>query len=217
VERPTVAIISDQSSFASAVTKRWLEERDVPSFLVMRSKSYDPRLGGSFDLAIAGGISPEELGPVIDVLELTGKPVILISEMNGHGPRGANFTVLPEAFPWPELLPTIAGHILARAAATGELGKLQELNSQLEQQASLGRYMLEVRHNLNNALTSVLGNSDLILLDEHQLSPAVRSQVETIRNMGLRMNEIMQRFSSLQKEMQLVEQQSLKKAVRAGA
>ena len=41
---------------------------------------------------------------------------------------------------------------------------------------------------------------------------------ETIRNMAMRMNEIMQRFSSLQKEMQLVEQQAWKKAgMAAGA
>jgi signal transduction histidine kinase len=94
---------------------------------------------------------------------------------------------------------------------------MQELNSELEREASLGRYMLEVRHNLNNALTSVLGNSDLILLDSDQLPASLRSQVETIRNMGMRMNEIMHRFSSLQKEMQLMEQQSGSSGVRSAA
>jgi hypothetical protein len=44
----------------------------------------------------------------------------------------------------------------------------------------------------------------------------MRAQVETIRNMGMRMNEIMHRFSSLQKEMELMDQQSLKKAAAAG-
>jgi signal transduction histidine kinase len=80
--------------------------------------------------------------------------------------------------------------------------------------------MLEARHNLNNALTSVLGNSELILLEPEALSTNLRAQIETIRNMGMRMNEIMHRFSSLQKEMQLVEQQAWKKGVktaRAGA
>jgi len=75
--------------------------------------------------------------------------------------------------------------------------------------------MLEARHNLNNALTSVLGNSELILLDSEALSTNLRAQIETIRNMGMRMNEIMQRFSSLQKEMQLVEQQVWKKGAKA--
>jgi hypothetical protein len=45
----------------------------------------------------------------------------------------------------------------------------------------------------------------------------VRGQIETIRNMSLRMNEIMQRFSSLQKEMQLVEQQSGKRKAKAAS
>jgi signal transduction histidine kinase len=71
--------------------------------------------------------------------------------------------------------------------------------------------MLDARHNLNNALTSILGNSDLILLDPSALPAAQRSQVETIRNMAMRLHEIMRRFSSLQKEMQLVEQQGKKK------
>ena len=102
--------------------------------------------------------------------------------------------------------------ILQRDQAKDELARLQEINAELQREASLGRYMLEVRHNLNNALTSVLGNSDLILLDSEQLSPSLRSQVETIRNMAMRMNEILQRFSSLQKEMQLMEQQSTLKA-----
>jgi signal transduction histidine kinase len=68
--------------------------------------------------------------------------------------------------------------------------------------------MLEMRHNLNNALTSVLGNSDLLLLEPGSLSAQTRAQIETIRNMTLRIHEIMQRFSSLEKEMNVVAQQA---------
>jgi len=124
---------------------------------------------------------------------------------------------LPEIFAWPELLITVATQILERNRAAADLSRVLEANSQLEHQAALGRYMLEVRHNLNNALTSVLGNSELMLLDPESLAPTLRPQVETIRNMTMRMNEIMQRFSSLQKEMQLVEQQSWKKSAKSAA
>jgi hypothetical protein len=68
--------------------------------------------------------------------------------------------------------------------------------------------MLEMRHNMNNALTSVLGNSDLLLLEPGSLSAQTRAQMETIRNMTLRIHEIMQRFSSLEKEMNVVAQQA---------
>ena len=78
----------------------------------------------------------------------------------------------------------------------------------LERQAALGRYMLDVRHTLNNALTSVLGNSELLLLEPGSLSVASRSQIETIRNMAVRMHEILQRFSSIEKEFNAVEQQA---------
>ena len=79
----------------------------------------------------------------------------------------------------------------------------------LDREATLGRYMLEMRHNLNNALTSVLGNSDLLLLEPGSLSAQTRAQIETIRNMTLRIHEIMQRFSSLEKEMNVVAQQAV--------
>ena len=58
---------------------------------------------------------------------------------------------------------------------------------------------------------------DLILLDAPTLPAAQRSQVETIRNMTMRLNEIVRRFSSLQKEMQLIEQQTKKKPVEKSA
>jgi FtsZ-binding cell division protein ZapB len=77
--------------------------------------------------------------------------------------------------------------------------------------------MTDMRHKYNNALTSILGNCDLILLDAHQLSSPMKAQVETIRNMTMRLNEVFQRFSSLQKEMQLLEQQKKAMARQAGA
>jgi len=216
VERPTIAIISDDAAFVGAVTNRWLLEHEAPSFVVVGSGSSDCRSAQGFDLAVVGGVSAEAVHSVIDRLKPTGKPVILVSPFNGHSPRGMNVVVLLEVAEWPDLLLTLAQQILQRERTGDELVRLQALNSELQRQASLGRYMLEVRHNLNNALTSVLGNSDLILLDAPELPPAMRNQVETIRNMGMRMNEIMQRFSSLQKEMELVEQQSMKKAAAAG-
>jgi len=70
--------------------------------------------------------------------------------------------------------------------------------------------MIEMRHTLNNALTSVLGNAELLLLEPGTFSAGVRSQIDTIRNMALRMHEILQRFSSLEKEMTFAEKQAAK-------
>ncbi len=84
------------------------------------------------------------------------------------------------------------------------------MRSTLEREAALGRYMLEMRHGLNNALTSVLGNSELLLLEPGDLPPTMISQLGTIRNMALRIHETVQRFSSLEKELTFVERYQVK-------
>ena len=217
MDRPNVIIISDETEFSAAITARWLAERSLPSFSIKGSDAGAELQNENFDLAIVGGLEPESLGPLLESLRATGKPVIHVSRLNGHSPKLPGVVSLPEIFAWPELLVTVATQILERDRAAADLSSLRESNAQLEHQAALGRYMLEVRHNLNNALTSVLGNSELMLLDPEALSPTRRPQVETIRNMTMRMNEIMQRFSSLQKEMQLVEQQTWKKSAKRAA
>ncbi len=83
------------------------------------------------------------------------------------------------------------------------------MNAQAEQRdATLGRYMAEMRHALNNALTSVLGNAELLLLEPGAMPPQMREQVATIHNMALRIHEIVQRFSSLEMEMNFEEKAS---------
>jgi signal transduction histidine kinase len=74
--------------------------------------------------------------------------------------------------------------------------------------ALLGRYMLESRHDLNNCLTSVLGNAELLLLDRNAFSEKARDQLQTIHDMALNMHEIMQRFSSVAAEIRTAENSS---------
>src|SRR5439155_26226145 len=79
-----------------------------------------------------------------------------------------------------------------------------------ESQATLGHYKLEMRHSINKSLTSVLDNYEILLIEQGSLSANARSQIDTIRNMALRMHEILQRFSSLEKELSFVERQAEK-------
>jgi signal transduction histidine kinase len=216
VERPTVAIFTDDAAFANALTRRWLTEREIPAFVLMQSDS-DFGSALDYDLAVVVRIHPDKLASTVETLKMLGRPVILLSSVNANSSQGRNLICLPEVEEWPALVVVLAQQVLYHQRIKANFERMQELNSELEREASLGRYMLDVRHNLNNALTSVLGNSDLILLDSDQLPASLRSQVETIRNMGMRMNEIMHRFSSLQKEMQLMEQQSGSSGVRSAA
>ena len=213
MERPTVLIVSDEVEFADAVRSHWQTAGNTPAFVV---KTGSERAHDNFDLAIAGGL--QEPAEVLEALRGTGKPVVHVSRLNGGMPNLTGVVSLPEAPGWTELLALVVREVLEKERGAAELSRALEANSQLQHQASLGRYMIDTRHNVNNALTSILGNCDLILLDEEQLPGTVKSQVETIRNMSMRLNEIMQRFSSLQKEMQLMEQQSRKaKSAKVGA
>jgi len=68
--------------------------------------------------------------------------------------------------------------------------------------------MLDMKHSVNNALTSMLGNAELLLLEPGQLSAQSLAQIKTMHSMALRINEVMQRFSSLASEMQEAENAS---------
>jgi len=206
VEQPRILIVSDEIEFANAVTARCLSELNVPAFTIKKGGECGRE---SFDLAIAGGLNGSAAS-VLEKLTGSGRPVVHVSQTNGSKRPGV--VAIPEIPGWADLLAVIVREVLERVRVEADAAKLAEKNSQLERQAVLGRYMIEARHNLSNALTSILGNSDLILLDDEQLPGTVKAQVETVRNMSMRVNEIMQRFSSLQKEMQLVEQQSQKKS-----
>lgn len=54
----------------------------------------------------------------------------------------------------------------------------------------------------------LLGNADLILLSEEPLPDHCRENVRTIHTMALRLNEIVQRLSSIENEMELSEGKS---------
>jgi signal transduction histidine kinase len=76
--------------------------------------------------------------------------------------------------------------------------------------------MVEMHHTVNNALTSVLGNAELLLLEPGLPAP-VLAQADTIRNMALRLHEVFQRFSSIEKELSVIARESGKRALARAA
>lgn len=215
MDQPTVLIISDDPEFSHVVTGRWQSERSLPAFTLMSTEvslDFDPE---SFQLAIAGAVRPQALSVVLEAMEAAGKRVLFVSEDAGtlqtvrdRWPAALAFQKTDEN--WIDTLIPLAREALQRANAEARAGRAEQANANLQSQATLGRYMLDMRHSLNNALTSVLGNSELLLLEPGTLSSGVRSQIETIRHMALRMHEILQRFSSLEKELKVVNLQAAK-------
>jgi signal transduction histidine kinase len=212
VDQHSVLIVSDDADFSRAVTARWQAERSVPTFTLMSSDvclAFDP---DTFHLAIVGGLRARALSVVLEAIEAAGKRMLFICDDNviekTVRERWPSVPILRQRENWLDTLVLVAGEMLHRAHAEADAARLERDNESLHRQALLGRYMLEMRHTFNNTLTSVLGNSELLLLEPGTLSAGARSQLETIRNMSLRIHEIMQRFSSLEKELSVVDRQA---------
>ncbi|HTC77727.1 MAG TPA: hypothetical protein VK657_03880 [Terriglobales bacterium] len=213
MEMPTVLIISDEADFSRRITARWQMERNIPTFTLLSGELWPRFSVDVFDVAIIGQLRRDLLSVVLEPLHSTGQPVFCVCQDSATAQlihdRWPRVSLLRPSEHWLETLVLAASEAVHRARAEVRARGLEAACVALERHAMLGRYMLEMRHNLNNALTSVLGNSDLLLLEPGSFSAQTRAQIETIRNMTLRIHEIMQRFSSLEKEMNVVAQQAV--------
>jgi signal transduction histidine kinase len=210
VEQATVLIISDDAEQARQITSRWQAERHVPAFTLMGGDLCASLPKDSFELAILTGLSSNVVDAALFALEGIGKPVLILAEtpvVAPRDPRNSQVAVLPRGEGWAEACVLLGAAILRRQDALRRAERAEQAAAAAEHQATLGRYMLEVRHSLNNALTSVLGNSELLLLDPAGLTPGQLTQLETIRTMAVRVHEILARFSSLDVEMRFIGQQ----------
>jgi hypothetical protein len=148
-----------------------------------------------------------------------GKPAILIHSDPSLDFYNIHATVLElhrEPGIWPAIAGLLGREILRRVQADSRAHQAEKTCATAQAEATLGRYMVEMRTNINNALTSILGNAELLVV-EPGLPANVLAQVDTIRNMALRMHEVFQRLYSLEKELTFAARESGKKALSAAA
>jgi signal transduction histidine kinase len=207
-----VVLIADDAGFARDLMARWQAERGLPGITVMSTDLLTGIGEGNFDLAIVGPVRNKPLASVLKMVDVGDYPLICLlenaSEMkmvkSGH-PR-AHVMHYHEA--WLDSLLLLANECLKRVDLTERVRRAEKAALASSRGATLGRYMLESRHDLNNSLTSVLGNAELLLLDADALPEPARDQLQTIHEMALQMREIMQRFSSVAAEMRTAENSS---------
>lgn len=216
VGQATVLVIADDAEFARAVASRWQAERNVPLFTVMRGDLCPGINASDFDVAIVGAVRPGVLPSVLTILEAAARPTVFVAAdaQTAATVREsyARTLVVRQYEGWLDSLVLVASEMLRTVQAVTRAWRAEERAASAEAQATLGRYMLDMRHTLNNALTSVLGNAELLMLEPGLLSVQAREQIDTIRNMALRMNEILHRFSSLDVELQYLERQAAHEA-----
>lgn len=210
---PNVLIISDEPDFARTVMARWHAERSEPAFTLMSSDLWNGPNDAQYDVAIVGPVRSGRLTPVLKSLDTPARPTVCIID-DGNALRSLHdmhprVLAVRQIEGWVDAVVGIVTEGIRRVEAQARAKKAEQAAALNQRHAELGRYMLEMRHNLSNALTSVLGNAELLMMQSGGVSQAMKDQLETIRSMSLRMHEVMQRFSSLETELQFAERQSL--------
>jgi len=245
IHRPTVLILASDPGFARVITANWPQDpaprSDGPEFIVL-DEGFSRGLEGShYDLAIADASSEEKLEEKLkdeklkkdkrrplnkrlnkdlkQSLAAAGKPAILIHSdpsRDFYNIHGAVLELRREPGVWPAMAGLAGREILRRCQAESRAREAEKICAAAQAEATLGRFMVEMRTNVNNALTTVLGNAELLVL-EPGLPATVLAQADTIRNMALRLHEVFQRFSSIEKELSVEARESEKKAIPAAA
>jgi signal transduction histidine kinase len=209
VSKQDVLIVSDDGEFAREILARWQMERQLPAFTLVTSEMCQSSRIAAFDLAIVGPMD-QSLGELVKRLG-ADRPVLCVVSAAAM-PRAAELDpgviLVRRSGEWSENVVVLAAEMLRRIAEQRKLKQAEEIAANHEKEAALGRYMREMRHSFNNALTSVLGNAELILLSDGNLNAELREQIGTIRDMALNLHEMMQRFTSLEAELQCATRES---------
>jgi signal transduction histidine kinase len=202
-------ILSDDREFARLLTACWHVERRLPELSVVTSDFWSNEAASASDLVVIGPVCEGKLAEILRTMP-PATAVILCApseakELSTLGKKYPRLLHVPLREDWAQVVLLVAGESLRRAEALRMAKKAEQRAAQNASQAVLGRYMIDMRHNVNNAMTSLLGNAELLLLEPGELSAQSLAQIKTIHTMAMRINEVMHRFSSLASEMREVE------------
>jgi hypothetical protein len=207
-----VLIVSDQPEFARTVVSRWRAESHAPEITVAGTDVWHSAGLLGYQLVIVGPVRHAAAASIFAAVAASpGAAGIYVAEENANvaGLRGEypHLVVLIRRGDWAAALLSISAEILRCSETAARALRAERLAQASQRHAMLGRYMLEMRPSVNDALTSVLGNADLLLLDPPRTGDS-HEQIRTIHAMALRLNEVMQRFSSLATELHADEKES---------
>lgn len=207
-----VLILTDEPEFARLLTACWQAERQAPRITVLSSELWKNYDAAPPDLVVVGPVLEGNLSAVIGSLEPAAAAILCVPtesrELTSLRSRYPRLVHIPLREDWAQTLLLVAGESLRRSEAQRLAKQAERRAAKNEHHAVLGKYMMDMKHSVNNALTSMLGNAELLLLEPGQLSSQSLAQIKTIHSMAMRINEVMLRFSSLASEMRDAENAS---------
>ena len=217
----SVLILTDDGEFARTLTACWQVERQLPGISVLTSDLWNNGNDIVPDLLVLGPLKEAALAETLRNLSVSAAIILCApveaKELGLLRKRHPRLLHVPLREDWTQVVLLVAGESLRRTEALRLAKFAEQRAAQSANQATLGRYMLEMKHSVNNAMTSLLGNAELLLLEPGELSAQSLAQIKTIHTMALRINEIMQRFSSIASEMREPETASQAETIDTGA
>jgi signal transduction histidine kinase len=223
-----VLIVAHSHAFAQALIDRWQRSATSPSFSVLSAgeQSQNGSPHKPCHLVIVEGAALHLYRTMLQRLDIVGTPLICAlplspAKNDRHNGRAAEPVVLsPSAETLKkdhprmitldladrdsglDIVITVATEVLKRLDAVLRARKADAENNGQSAQSALGKYVADSMHGFNNALTAVLGNAELLMLDVTTFSPQIQEEIEAIHSNALRLHEMMQRFSSLEAEIE---------------
>ena len=202
-------ILTDDAEFARLLTACWQTERQLPGLSVVPSDLWQSGDPVGCDLIVIGPLKMQRPADLLSSIAPSAAVILCApcdsKELTQLRQRYPRLLHVPVRDDWAQVVLLVAGESLRRTEALRLAKQSEQRATQNANDAVLGRYMTDMKHSVNNAMTSLLGNAELLLLEPGELSAQSLAQIKTIHTMALRINEIMQRFSSLASEMRDVE------------
>jgi len=221
VETRNVLIVADEPEFGRQLTARWQTEPRVPALTQVSSDLWNPTNAHGYDLVILGPLAAHRRSGILQSFGPAGVDALAVVENEREAaeapPPNSGCVTIVRHGDWASVVVLLAGQMVRRIAAQGRAEAAENVARVLHRRAALGRYMLEMRPDMNDALTSAIGNADLLLLDSTGLDGEALDHVRTLHRMVLRLNEMVQRFSSLACELEMLEKPSQGETEEEGA
>jgi hypothetical protein len=207
-----VLIVADEPEFSRQLTARWQTEPRVPALTQVSSDLWNPASASGYDLVILGPLAAHRRAGILQSFGPAGVDALCAVENEREAAEAQSLhpgcaTAVREG-DWTSVVVLLACQMVRRIAAHRRADAAENVTRVLQRRAALGRYMLEMRPDMNDALTSAMGNADLLLADSAGLGAEALDHARTVHRMVLRLNEMIQRFSSLACELELVEKSS---------
>jgi signal transduction histidine kinase len=198
-DQEKVSIVSDDPEFAAALLRSWQSARSVPEFEIVSTAT--PGESPLSCVAVLDGAKAfllrAEAGSLVIAVG-NGEPIPELV------PRERRIVHLRRSDEWAEFAAALSLECVLHKRAMRQVSELEKQLCSPERFSAMGRFIAAQQHELANALTSVLGHSEL-LMTQPDLQDDVRRKVETIHAMSMRIYEVLQQLASLNREMQRTE------------